>query len=144
MKLRALKGFGSWSHETAKCPVLSKLVFHLEIIILSEVSQRRRNMWRPLYVESKKKWCCCLVTKSDSLQGQAPLSMGFPRQEYWGCHFLLQGIFLTQGSSPVSPALASRFFTAVPAGKPIYLCKILKHYNIFIRTVLHKYCNVFV
>ena len=27
--------------------------------------------------------------------------MGFPRQEYWvGCHFLLQGIFLTQGSKP--------------------------------------------
>ena len=31
---------------------------------------------------------------------QAPLSMGFPRQEYWclGCRFLLQGIFPTQGS----------------------------------------------
>ena len=31
---------------------------------------------------------------------QAPLSMGlFPRQEYWSVyHFLLQGIFLTQGS----------------------------------------------
>ena len=30
---------------------------------------------------------------------QVPLSMGFSRQEYWnvGCHFLLQGIFLTQG-----------------------------------------------
>ena len=32
---------------------------------------------------------------------QAPLSMGFPRQDYWeGCHFLLQGIFLTQVSNP--------------------------------------------
>ena len=30
---------------------------------------------------------------------EAPLSMGFSRQEYWsGCHFLLQGIFLTQES----------------------------------------------
>ena len=29
---------------------------------------------------------------------QAPLSMGFPRQEYWsGCNFLLQGIFPSQG-----------------------------------------------
>ena len=28
---------------------------------------------------------------------QAPLSMGFSREEYWvGCHALLQGIFLTQ------------------------------------------------
>ena len=31
---------------------------------------------------------------------QVPLSMTFSRQEYWTrCHFLLQGIFLTQGSS---------------------------------------------
>ena len=32
---------------------------------------------------------------------QAPLSMGFSRQEYWsGCRFLLQGIFPTQGLNP--------------------------------------------
>ena len=32
---------------------------------------------------------------------QAPLSIGFPRYEYWnGCHFLLQGIFPTQESNP--------------------------------------------
>ena len=32
---------------------------------------------------------------------QTPLSMGFPRQDTGvGCHFLLQGIFLTQGSNP--------------------------------------------
>ena len=31
---------------------------------------------------------------------QAPLSMGFSRQEHWsGCHAFLQGIFLTQGSN---------------------------------------------
>ena len=50
----------------------------------------------------------CLVAKScptlfwpHGMACQAPLSMGFPRQEYWkGCHFLLQGIFLTQGSNP--------------------------------------------
>ena len=30
---------------------------------------------------------------------EVPLSVGFPRQEYWmGCHFLLQKIFLTEGS----------------------------------------------
>ena len=28
---------------------------------------------------------------------QAPLSIGFSRQEYWSCHALLQGIFPTQG-----------------------------------------------
>ena len=29
----------------------------LEIVILSEGSQRRNIGWHPLYVESKKKWC---------------------------------------------------------------------------------------
>ena len=40
-----------------------------------------------------------LVTKSNSRQ--APLSMGLSRREYgMGCLFLLQEIFLTQGSNP--------------------------------------------
>jgi len=39
---------------------------------------------------------------------QAPLSMEFSREEYWrGCHFLLQGIFPTQGSNPGLPLLFS-------------------------------------
>ena len=32
---------------------------------------------------------------------QAPLSKGFPKNTGAGCHFLLQGIFLTLGSNPV-------------------------------------------
>ena len=37
-----------------------------------------------------------------------------------GCHFLLQGIFLTQGSNPVSfiSFFAGRFFNAESLGKP--------------------------
>ena len=43
---------------------------------------------------------------------QAPLSMGFSRQEYWhGCQTLLQGIFLDLGIEPKTPALAGRFVT---------------------------------
>ena len=46
---------------------------------------------------------------------QAPLSMGFSRQEYRvGCHFLLQRIFLEPDpgiTSFMSPALAGGFFT---------------------------------
>ena len=45
------------------------------------------------------------------------------------CHFLFQGIFPTQGSnqwvestSPVIPALADRFFTNKPPGKPAGPC----------------------
>ena len=36
-----------------------------------------------------------------TLACQAPLSMGFSKQEHWmGCHSILQGIFPTQGSNP--------------------------------------------
>ena len=53
---------------------------------------------------------------------QAPLSMGFPRKEYWrGLPFTSMGDLRDPGikpTFPVSPALAGRFFTNVPPGKP--------------------------
>ena len=40
-----------------------------------------------------------LFVVSWTVAHKAPLPMEFSRQEYWrvGCHFLLWGIFLTQG-----------------------------------------------
>ena len=49
---------------------------------------------------------------------QAPLSVGFPRQEYGvGCHFLLQGIFPDPGIKPRSPALQVDSLLFEPLGK---------------------------
>ena len=46
------------------------------------------------------KFCLTLATPW-TVANQAPLTLGFSRQEYWsGLHFLLQGIFLTQGLNP--------------------------------------------
>ena len=43
---------------------------------------------------------------------QAPLSMGFPRQEYWSeLPFPFQRDLPDPGVKPASPALAGRFFT---------------------------------
>ena len=51
---------------------------------------------------------------------QAPLSMGFSRQEYWsGLPFPSPGDLPDTGIKPVSPALVCRFFTTAPPGKPI-------------------------
>ena len=56
------------------------------------------------YARKKKKAHTKMYLTLATLQTvacQAPLSMGLSRQEYWsGCHFLLQGIFLTQESNP--------------------------------------------
>ena len=52
------------------------------------------------------------------LDRQAPLSVGFPRQEYWGgLPFSSPGDLPNPGIEPVSPALAGIFFTTEPPGK---------------------------
>ena len=49
---------------------------------------------------------------------QAPLSMGFSRQEYWsGLPFPPSGDLPDPETEPVSPALTGIFFTAKPLGK---------------------------
>ena len=54
---------------------------------------------------------------------QAPLSMGFPRQEYWrGLPCPSPGDLPKPGIKPMAPTLAGRFFATEPLGKPA-------HYN---------------
>ena len=49
---------------------------------------------------------------------QAPLPLGFPRQEYWtGLPFPSPGDLPDPGIESMSPALTGRFFTAEPPGK---------------------------
>ena len=49
---------------------------------------------------------------------QAPLSMGFSRQEYWsGLPFPSPGDLPDPGMEPAFPELAGRFFTAEPQYK---------------------------
>ena len=54
---------------------------------------------------------------------QAPLSLGFSRQEYWsGLSFPSPGDLPNPGiepTSPASPELAGRFFITEPPGKPL-------------------------
>ena len=50
---------------------------------------------------------------------QASVLMGFSRQEYWsGLPFSTPGDLPNPGIELASPALAGRFFTTVPPGKP--------------------------
>ena len=52
----------------------------------------------------------------------APLSMGFLRQEYWsGLPLPPSGDLPDPGIKPMSPALADRFFSIEPPGKPNHL-----------------------
>ena len=53
---------------------------------------------------------------------QVPLSMEFPKQEYWSeLPFPTPGHLSNPGIKPTSPALAGGFFTTKPPGKPSHL-----------------------
>ena len=76
---------------------------------------------------------------------QAPLSMGFSRQEYWSeLPFPLQGIFLTLEIESVilaSPALQDGFFTTKPPGKPweryFWVLKLAIHLKVNVKSLSH-------
>ena len=59
---------------------------------------------------------------------QAPLSMGFPRQEYWsGLTFPSPGDLPDPGIEPGSPALQADSLPFEPPGKPRYMPVALEH-----------------
>ena len=67
--------------------------------------------------------CCCLVTGSFAtpltVACQAPLSMGFPRQEHWsGLPIAAPGDLSDPGIEPASPALAGRYFATESPENP--------------------------
>ena len=82
--------------------------------------------------------CCCSVIKSCltfvtlwAVACQAPLSMGFSRQEYWsGLPFPSPGDLTNlevKHVSSASPELAGGFFTNEPLGKPTHAYMALEY-----------------
>ena len=75
----------------------------------------KRNT-RRIFKPETNEICVCSVV-SDSVNSltvahQAPLSIGFPRQEYWnGLPFPSPGDLTNPGIDSASPALASGLFT---------------------------------
>ena len=67
--------------------------------------------------------CVQLFATPWTVAHKAPLSTEFSRQEYWsGLPFLSPGDHPdpeTEPASLASPAVAGRFFTAAPPGKPV-------------------------
>ena len=64
---------------------------------------------------------CPTLCYSMDCTHQAPLLMGFCRQEHWsGLPFPSLGDLPHQGIKLVSPALTDVFFATKPPGKPLY------------------------
>ena len=81
---------------------------------------------------------------------QAPLSMGFLRQEYWrGLPVPSPGDLSHPRAEPTSPALAAVFFTTEPPGKHLLHkqystngLNIKMYWDIFIKIVSIEYDNL--
>ena len=94
-------------------------------------------------MECEVKWSCSVMSNSLRPHGLQLTRLlcpwDFPGKNTGvGCHFLLQGIFLT-----TSPALAGKFFTAEPPGKPKALQRPKKTgvqagFELIICTLWHK------
>ena len=80
--------------------------------------------------------CVWLFVSLCTVAHRAPVSMGFCRQKYWrGCHAILQGIFLTQGSNLLFFCLLHwqmNSLPLVPPGKPRFRLQA---------TFFHKTCR---
>ena len=93
-----------------------------------------RSVMRP---QASNYHCMCACSATQSCQivtprtvaHQAPLSMGFSRQEHWsGLPFPTPGDLPSPGVESASLALASRFFTTVLSGKTLITTEwYLKH-----------------
>ena len=110
--------------------LLRKVYFNLNIQILLYVVWWLRRI-NPFEKKDNRQLdqicCCCLVAKLFAtpwtIADQAPLFMGFPRQEYWNeLPFPSPGGFHDTGIEPKSFALAGGFSTAKTPGKPKQIC----------------------
>ena len=109
------------------------VLYHLTFIEGSSCSRKYSRLWVHVHAcvlsNFTHVWLFAILW---TIARQAPLSMGFFRQEYWsGLPCPPPGDLPNPGTEPVSlmfPALACRFFLPlVPAGKPNYSEQILLH-----------------
>ena len=129
----------------------SILINFLNIIDIILTSPHLLSLCKPCFILNV---CICICMHAQlcptlcdsvncSLPG-SPCSWDSPGKNIgMGCHFLLQGNHphpRIKPMSPLSPALAGRFFTPVPPGKPnIYIYEIMKIFFISFYKIFKYY-----
>jgi len=95
-----------------RCQSSSHYWFSLSFFIVEALAlprhlftQRKDSLPYRSFAGYEQQLLCSVVSNSSATPRTVARprlqSLGFSRQEYWrGCHFLLQGIFPTQGSNP--------------------------------------------
>ena len=120
-----------WAHlnEVQHYVQLNKMSLHMSISISI-------YLYRYTYIVKVLSHVQLFVTPW-TVAHQAPLSMGFSRQEQWsGLSFPSPGDLPDLGIKPRSPALQADALTSEPTGKPIQIY-IYTHY-VYIFTYIHS------
>ena len=94
-------------------------------VIVREMQIKATMRYHYVFIERKRKKllsCVRLFVTPWTVAYQAPLSMGFSRQECWsGLPFPSPGDCPDLGIEPGSPALQADALLSEPPGKPLYI-----------------------
>ena len=124
-KLKEIKGKAVRKLDTVACRFIRKQRILNDIIpVLSPPPKKKKwvnaftiSVWPCVWAQSLS--LVRLFTTQWTIACQAPLSMGFPRQEYWsGWPFPSPEHLPDPEIEPVYPVLAGGFYTTEPPGKP--------------------------
>ena len=104
----------------------NRIFFCCIFFFSNHISQRFKTLMDQAGLTWKWRWkslsCVWFFVTPWTVVCQAPLSMVFPRQEYWsGLPFPSQGHLSSSGIEPASLILARGFFTTEPPGKSNFL-----------------------
>ena len=90
-------------------------------------------------VKVKSLSCVWLFVTPWTEDRQAPLSMGFSREEYWsGLPFPSPGDLSDPGTEPVSPALQADTLRSEPPGKPHIPIKLCVHTRVYVCMLVYS------
>ena len=102
----------------------------LPFLTSKQMTQRLRDLPKlpgvPKLLQAQSLSGVLLFATPGTIACQAPLTVGFPRQEYWsGLPFPSPGDLPNPGIEAVYPALAGGFFTTEPPRKPLFASQAL-------------------
>ena len=79
------------------------------------ITEQLKMLLQPVLLLLRRRVMCNSFATTWTVAHQAPVFIGFPRQEYWGgLPFPSPGDLPDPGIEPESPALAGGFFTTEP------------------------------
>ena len=125
----------SWQNSIIHCPAYL-IYFYMDIFIF-QISHTVYILLLKLESESEVAQSCPTLCDLWTVTHQAPLSMGFSRQEYWsGLPFPSPGDLPDPGIEPRSPTLQADALTSAPPGKPLIL-----NTSLFSHSVMSDSCH---